>query len=415
MNKEKAIHEFSMTDPETASCPHAYYAAMRETSPVHRDPGTGYYWVSRYEDIVAAALDTERFSSFNEITLRKTYSPRVMKVWEDAGIRPIDTLITEDPPLHDDQRRLGMTLFPPPKVRELTPQIESLVNELIDGFIDNGETDFLANFAGLLPATIVADEYGFPRADQPQFRAWTDAIIGIQTPGLSEERQIELVNKIIELFRYLNGHLKAAAENGTNRRVMHTLATMNKRDGSPFTLLERGWMAVQVFVGGNETTVNTLMMGMRKLAMNPDLQDQLRADPEKIAPFVEEILRTEGPVQSLIRTATRDIEVAGTTIPKGAHVILCSASGNRDENQWPDADEFRLDRKDGNRHLSFGRGRHACLGMHLARRELNIAFEALVRRLDNIRLKGRPEDIEQLPLPFHRAIGNLEIVFDKMG
>src|SRR5690606_19312639 len=142
------------------------------------------------------------------------------------------------------------------------------------------------------------------------------------------------------------------------------------RDGTPFSMLERAWMMVVVFVGGNETTMNMLTAGLFKLATNPDLQDELRTKPELIPQFTEEMLRLEGSVQALLRVATRDVEVDGTVIPAGANVILSTGSANRDESFWERADEFRLDRANGRRHMTFGHGRHVCIGMHLARREL---------------------------------------------
>jgi len=174
-------------------------------------------------------------------------------------------------------------------------------------------------------------------------------------------------------------------------------------------------MLLTTFVGGNETTMNMLAMGMRKLATDPSLQAQLRANTAAIQPFVEEMLRLEGSVQALLRVATRDIELEGVVIPKGSNVVLCSGSANRDERHWSDAETFRLDRKDGNRHLTFGYGRHSCIGMHLARRELNIAFRALLKRLGNITLAVPASEIEQVPLPFHRAIASLPVRFEVIG
>lgn len=407
----RKLSEFSITDPAVAACPFEYYAAMRHESPVHRDPGTNCWWVSRRESIAKASFDAQAFSSKSDLVLRLQYRPRAQALWETAGMQTLHTFVTSDPPEHEDYRTLGMGLFTPVKVEQLTPHIEERVRELIDEFAARGSVEFVAEFASRLPGRIVCDEFGLPLQDQPRFKEWTDAVIGLISPDISEAREAELVHGLIQLFKYLEVHLKRNAAEPTGR-IIHTLATMNKRDGTAFSLLERVWMTVNVFIGGNETTMNMLSAGLHKLATTPGLQHDLRASPDKIPQFTEEMLRLEGSVQALLRVATRDVEIDGVTIPKGANVVLCTGSGNRDERFWEHADEFRLERANGRRHMTFGSGRHVCIGMHLARRELNTAFRMLLERLHNIRLAVPAGEIEQVPLPFHRSLARLPLLFD---
>jgi cytochrome P450 len=410
----RELDEFSMTDPSVARCPFDYYAAMRRDQAVHRDPGTGFYWIPAHDAVVRAAMDAKSFSSQSEVILKKKYRPRAQVLWDAAGMHALDTLVTSDPPEHDDYRNVALHLFPHKTVEQITPHIVELVDELIDSFAPRGETEFVHDFAARLPGTVVCDEFGLAREDQPRFKTWTDAVIGLLSPDIAEDREVLLVGRLIEMFQYLREHLKRAATEMPGR-VIHTLATMKKRDGTDFTALERSWMLLTTFVGGNETTMNMLAMGMRKLATEPKLQAELRAQPERVSRFVEEMLRLEGSVQALLRVATRDLEFGGVTIPQGANVVLCSGSANRDERRWSDPDSFRLDRKDGNRHLTFGYGRHSCIGMHLARRELNVAFTGLLARLNHIRLSVPAADVQQVPLPFHRAIEHLPLQFDPVG
>jgi cytochrome P450 len=417
MNTAKAagsmaeIDRFSMADPATAKCPFDYYGAMRQGPAVHRDPGTGFYWISRHDEVVRAALDAKTFSSMSEVIMRKQYRPRAQELWDAAGMRAIDTLVTADPPEHDDYRNVGLRLFSNETVEKMTPHIAALVNELIDSIAARGEAEFVRDFAARLPGTIVCDEFGLPRADQPKFKTWTDAVIALLDPTISEDREVRLVAHLIDLFQYAERHIQRAATEMPGR-VIHTLATMTKRDGTPFSALERSWMLLITFVGGNETTMNMLAMGMRKLAGEPELQSELRRHPDKVPAFVEEMLRLEGSVQALLRVATKDLLVDGIAIPRGANVVLCSGSANRDETQWSDPDSFRLDRKGGKRHLTFGYGRHSCIGMHLARRELVVAFTTLLARLRDIRLAVPASEVHQVPLPFHRAIERLPVKFE---
>jgi cytochrome P450 len=405
------IDRYSMADPATAKCPFDYYGAMRRGGAVHQDPGTGFYWISRHDDVVKAALDAKTFSSTSEVILKKKFRPRAQKLWDAAGMRSVDTLVTADPPEHDDYRNVGLRLFSNETVEKITPQITALVNELIDSIAARGEAEFVRDFAARLPGTVVCEEFGLPRADQPKFKTWTDAVIALLDPTISEDREVELVTHLIDLFQYAERHLQRAAIEMPGR-VIHTLATMMKRDGTPFSALERSWMLLTTFVGGNETTMNMLAMGMRKLATEPELQTELRRHPEKVAAFVEEMLRLEGSVQALLRVATKDLVIDAVSIPKGANVVLCSGSANRDEGHWSDPATFRLDRKDGKRHLTFGYGRHSCIGMHLARRELIVAFTSLLARLRDIRLAVPACEVHQVPLPFHRAIERLPVKFE---
>ena len=404
------IDKYNMADPETAKCPFPYYQAMREEAPVHLDPGTGFYWISRHDDVLQTALDHEAFSSASEVIMKKRFKPRAQAMWDAAGMEAIGTLVTSDPPEHDDYRTVGVRLFDFRKVEELTPKIKELCNQLIDDFIQKDEVDFSREFSARLPATIVCDEFGLPREDQPKFKDWTDAIILALNPNISEDYEVELITKWIELFRYLEKHLEHNAKEASGR-VIHTLATINKKDGTPFSALERGWMATAMFVGGNETTLNMLNMGMRKLALNPAMQDEIRGDDAKIESFVEEMMRLEGSVQGLLRVARRDIVMHGVTIPKGANVVLCAGSANRDPEKWDNPDEFRLDRTECRRHLTFGHGRHACVGMQLARREMQIAFRTLLDRMRDIRLAIPEDSIDQFALPFHRGIANISLHF----
>src|SRR5262249_54154335 len=152
---------------------------------------------------------------------------------------------------------------------------------------------------------------GLPPEDRQRFKAWTDSIFGLMVPGISEDEEVEHVQTLIDLFSYLEGYIKRAQQE-PSARVMHTLATMPRRDGTPFSMMERCWMAVTTFVGGNDTTLGMLAAGVYRLAVDPALQDALRADPTLIPKFIDELLRLEGSVQSLMRVATRDVEIDGT-------------------------------------------------------------------------------------------------------
>ena len=401
----------TLADPAISPCPFSYYAAMRKADPVRLDPAIGYYWVARRDDVLEAAQDADRFSSNTDLQFRSSYRPRAQKLWDEAGIEVPYTILTSDPPEHQEYRRFAMSMFTPKRVGEMRAQILSIANELIDAFAAKGEVEFAKNFAELLPSTIVCDEYGFSRADRSKFKAWADSILLLQTPGISEDEEVALVTKVIELFTYLASHIQQD-RTPDQGRIMYDLATLNRADGSPFTLMERAWMAMTIFIGGVDTTANTLVSSINHLCLHPELQDRLRGDDDAISYFIEEILRLHGPVQSMARRAKTDFDFGDKHIAKGADIMLCLGSANRDEKYWEDPDSFRLDRANRRNHLSFGYGRHVCVGMHLARQELQIALKTILERMRNMRFQDPANPPQYLPLPIFRGIPLMPIAFD---
>ena len=410
---EKPLSELSMADESIAACPFHHYARLRREDPVHLDPVHGHWWITRREDVIAGARDVQRFVSDHGLQQKREFGPRAKAIFDECGIEVIGTLVQSDPPRHDDYRAVGNTVFTPARVAELLPHIEGIVNELVDDFIGEGAIDFVTRFAQLLPATVVCDEYGLPRDDRAKFRHWTDAVILIQTPNLPEDEEVDYTRRIIDCYRYLQPFIEKAAANPSGR-VMYSIANMNRKDGTPFTMMERISMAIAVFVGGNETTTNVLASGIYRLATMPELQQALRDDPAKIPNFVEELLRLDGSVQALIRVAGQECEFAGRHIEAGTPVILSTGSANRDESYWPEPDEFRLDRKNPQTHLTFGYGKHVCVGAHVARAELKAAFRILLERLGNIRLQDPAMPWPYLPLPWFHAVAHMPIAFDRI-
>ena len=409
------LSDYTFKDPETAKCPFDYYAQMRAKDPVHLDKGTGWYWIAKYEDVVAMAADHKTFSSSTDVQFRKTFTPAAQRELDEAGVKIVDTLVTSDPPDSDEYRTVAAKWFPPSKVSELLPKIHATSNALIDAFIDNGGAELNFEYSRRLVGTILAEQLGLPLADLDRFKEWAEVTGELMAIGITEEAEVRGVKKMIELVRYLRDKLRRAATEGTPGTVIHTIATSNKRDGSPFSSEERTWMTFLSFTTSNNTTVNMLNTVLRTLAGCPDLQIELRANLEKVPSFIEEMLRLEGSSQALARTVMQDVEIGGKAIPKGSLVWLCIGSANRDESRWGgDASKLKLDRADVRKHVGFGTGRHQCIGLHLARAELRATVVNFLSRLENIRLADPSDPPEQLPLPYHRGIKNLKVRFDKL-
>jgi cytochrome P450 len=409
------LSEYTLADPEVAKCPFPYYAAMRSIDPVHQDPRTGWFFITHYDDVVAAAQDPGTFSSSTDLMFRQTFMPAARRILEDSGVTVEGTFTVLDPPAALDVHNIGNRLFPPIKVQTLLPHIREITEALLSEFIDRREAELALEYSQPLVATIICEELALPVEDRHKFRNWASCMGELNKIGITEEEEVKAAQKLVDLFHYLTACLERA-RNGIPGTVAHTIATANRRDGTPFTHNQKCWMYFLSFTSGNNTTVNMLNMSMLRLAVDQSLQAHLRAQPEQIDRYVEEMLRLEGSTQSIVRRTTRDVEVHGTIIPKDSNVLLSLGSANRDEAKWgADAAILRLDRTEYRRHVAFGSGLHSCAGMHLARAVLRTALETLLRRTSRLRLKDTEAAPDQVPLTFHRGISGLPVALERPG
>lgn len=402
----------TLADPAVQQCPYHLYAALHRDAPVHFDATMNLYLITRYADVVAAALDWQTFSS--HIDMRRDVAVADMspadELYQREGWVVEDVLSQVDPPRHTIFRKIVERLFTGPAVKRLHQYLDQHVNELIDRFAARGEADFLAEFALLLPIDVIADQLGLPRSIGPSIKRWTDAYIESFDPTISVTQKLECARRIVEFQRYFIER-RAEKTAAPAADLLSMLAVAERPDGLRLSDEEYLALCAQLMVAGNETTRNHLLAAMLMLIDDPVLQTTLRASPERIPKFIDESLRLESPAQGLYRRCTRDVVMAGVTIPAGAIVLLMFAAGNRDNGQFADPGRFELERPNANRHLAFGHGPHSCIGRTLATAELTIAFTRLLGRLDNIRLR------EDLPRPRYkphfnmRALESLHIAF----
>jgi cytochrome P450 len=335
---------------------------------------------------------------------------------EDPGL-PV-SFIRLDPPEHDRLRRLATRPFGPPKnprrIFNMRGELAQMISDLIDGFQGRNQVDLVEDFAYPFPVTVICKLLGVPRQDEPRFHAWAEAIVAALDPNPAEgpaERQRAADQARSELGLYLaeliEEHRRTPGED-----LLSALAVDHGPDGQ-MTSVELIATGVLLLIAGHETTVNLITNGMLTLLRYPDVLKKLRDDPGLAVPLVEELLRYEPPVQLLPqRTALADIDIAGTTIPRGAPIWLVLASGNRDPQRFSDPDRFEPERQD-NQHLGFGSGIHYCFGAPLARLEAQFALTELARRLGNPRLVNDPPPYRQNPVL--RGPRHLPIAFDDLS
>ncbi|MFH8514157.1 cytochrome P450 [Streptomyces gelaticus] len=410
MTQETLLRQ--IIDYDNRADPYPLYAELRKT-PV-RQEGDELFVVSTYWEI-KSLLHDPRISS-DARNLSPGAAGTLLQEEEASPLPP--SFLRLDPPEHDRLRRMTMRPFGPPetprRIHNMRGELARIVTDLIDGFGDRKQVDIVDDFSYPFPVTVICRLLGVPREDEARFHTWADTIAaGLDpAPGRDAVEQHRVTQQArTELGTYLSGLIDERS-GAPGDDMLSELVTQHGPDGQ-MTRTELLSTASLLLIAGHETTVNLITNGMLTLLRNPEVLGRLREDARLAVPLVEELLRFEPPVQLLPqRTTLADIDIAGTTIPKGASVWLVLASGNRDPQRFPDPDRFDPDRKD-IQHLGFGSGIHNCFGAPLARLEAQLALTELARRLDGPRLVEDPPPYRQNAVL--RGPRHLDIAFEGLA
>lgn len=411
---------FSFKDRDVQECPFPAYEKLLRDAPVYRDPGTGFYVVSRHADIRAVLLDPETYSSGGSSRRRRMImdperADRIEKIYEDEGWVPGATLSQRNEPEHKELRAIWDNAFRPGKIKRLDPFLEELVANLLDSFIDDGHCNFVSQFAVPLPLTVICTIMGAPPEDIWKIKAWLDAWIERGGMMQDEEREAWSVRMEIEAQHYFQPifeRLRAEPDDTFFSDVVNTVIPEWRRALTDNEL--HGEMFADLFAAGAETTANALASGVKLLIEHPHVWQALKADPEKhMRTFIEEVVRLESPTQGLYRTTTRDVTLHGVDIPAGSVINMRFAAGNRDERQFECPADLDLGRRNAVTHLAFGGGTHHCVGAPLARREMHWAFSALVKHIDEMWFAPGKNDFAHWESVTFRGVKELHIEFRK--
>jgi cytochrome P450 len=387
--------EEPLLDPAVQADPFGYYDQLRTHDPVRRMPGTGFYVLTRYEDLRAVLRDPETFS--NTLDLEELSGEQARKLGAlfqqrlaEKGWPHVPTLHQSDPPEHTRYRLLLNKVFSPTRVRQMVPDVQRICDQLIDAFSEGESAEFVQEFAFPLPGIVISEQLGLAASEIGTFRRWADAMLA-PAQGLltDEDATIRYADIEAEAQHYLADVFAARRKNPTGDLISALVAASEEeeRQGErPLSMPELQNLLQQLITGGYITTADAITSAMWLLTQNPGQAKQLKADPRKIKTFTEESLRMLAPVQGLFRKATRDVELHGVNIPAGAILHVRYGAANRDPGAFTDPDTFDVTREHVMRHMSFGQGPHACVGAPLARQELITAFERLLARLDDLRL-----------------------------
>ena len=408
----KTVADFDFFDPEVIESPFEFYQLLREQAPVYQLPGTNIFMLSRLADIKLALKDTATFSSdFVHLLKGPEASPEAAQFYAD-GVEPVDTLLTMDPPRHRVYRSLINKVFSASRVKKMQPYMEQIADELIDGFIDRGECEFVSDFATPLPVYVIADQLGVPRSDLRSIKIWSDAFASRLGGMASPEEELENARHILEYQRYMTAVIEDRRENPRDDMISD-MVNIEIEEGRQMSLPEAISMIEQLLVAGNETTTSALSGGLLSLIQLSDQMQLLLDDPAMIDNAVEEILRLESPSAGLWRVVTCDTAIRGVEIKAGSSLMLRYAAANRDEAVFDQSEEMDVCRRNAKDHLAFGQGTHFCPGAMLARKEMQVAYTRLLQRLTNIRLAPDKNDLTHWPNVVLRGLKSLHITFDK--
>ena len=357
---------FSPYDYEFHDDPYPVYARLRAEAPVYWNDELGFWALSRYDDVAAGFRDHAAFSTTNGVMVEPS-------MWGPRASNFI-SFLAMDPPEHTRMRGLISRAFTPRRVAALEPRIREIAGKYIDAAVERGSVDFMADLAAALPLDVISELIGVPEADRPQVRRMVDQMLH------REEGMRDIPPAAVEAGMFITEfslNLIAERRQVPAEDLISALVDAGTI-GTPLTDAELVAFLFLLIGAGSETTTHLLGSAWYWAWRNP--AQRSAAFGGNITGWIEETLRYDSPAQVVARMAARDLELHGTKVPAGAQVLLLPGSANRDDRVFPDPDGYDLGR-DTSKLLSFGNGRHFCLGAPLGRLEAKVVLEQLVARV----------------------------------
>lgn len=392
--------EYNPFTPEVKANPYPYYTHLRHYAPVFQVKDAGFWAVSRYDDVLYVLKNPQLFSSTILLTAL---------VGDLNPVPEAANLIASDPPVHSRLRKLANRAFTPRMISALEPRLREITTELLSAVAPRGEFDLVHDLSTPLPVIAIAEMLGVEAADRADFKRWSDDIVHAANGVSGEER--ELARKSVAEFRtYFQDVIKT--RRAAPRNDLISALVKAEEEEQMLTSGEILSLATLLLIAGNETTTNLIGNAVLALLEHPATLARVEKDPALIPQVVEEVLRYDGPVHGIFRQATQDVELAGTTIPSGALVFPLFASADRDENKFPNPDQFDITRKTEG-HIAFGFGSHFCLGAPLARLEAKIALQEMLGRFHH--LKQKAEGFTRIDSFFLRGLKTMPLTFDTIA
>lgn len=368
--------------PEIFANPYPIYDLLRTFDPLHWDPGL-MSWIASTHAGASTILHDPRFQARRGMPVEELEAlgfgellPLIMTVRK--------MILFQDPPDHTRLRGLVNKAFTPRVVEGMRGNIQQLVDDLLDRVQDRGSMDVIADLAIPLPTTVIAIMLGVPAEDQQRLKKWSDdfgMFLGNFT--ITPEQLLEIQKSVLEFVDYFRGLAAEVRKHPTGTLLS---GLVNATDQGDRLSEEELWAnCILLLAAGHETTTNLIGNGTLALLRNPDQLRKLREDPTLVVSAIEELLRYDSPVQATVRMTGEPLELQGKQIEAGQHMLVLIGSANRDPARFAEPARLDITRAD-NRHLAFGYGPHFCLGAPLARMEGQIAINAMLKRMPDLRL-----------------------------
>jgi cytochrome P450 len=385
------VRQFDHWDQSLALDPHPAYQALLGGCPVaYQETHNGYFAITRHADVKKVARDADTFSS-KGVMIPDYYDPV-------SHMNPVE----EDPPEHTLYRGLLDHAFTKEAVDTIEPTVRRFTTELIDQFIAEGECDLIRNLAEPLPAWTISNIFGIAREDWEEVQ---EAVTRNARYAIAGNWELQGGGTTHEIARRLFHERRDNPGDGLIGELLRADLGDRPLDEAEFLNIFD-----TVLGAGQDTTVALLGLSLRYLARHPDVRHRLIADPGLIPTAVEEFLRWETPVHNVGRTCTRDTVLADTTIPAGSKVMLLLGAANLDPEEFRDANQFVVDRKP-NRHLTFGYGRHVCVGQYLTRMETRVVLEEVLRRIPDYEVAPDDDIVSYVQTGLIRALWSMPSTF----
>lgn len=389
----------------------ALFADLREQGPFTRfdltmPDGTplAFHAVTRYAEVVEISRHPQDWCSGQGAVSIPDLPAEALEYF--------GSFINMDDPRHARQRGIVARSFTPRQLEGVLDSVESICTEVIDGFCEQGEADLVEVLSQPFPLLIICDMMGIPRSEFDTVLRCTNVILGAGDPDFIGGRDVltalfEAGMELIGLMNELAEDRKKNPRDDLTSKLVH-----NDLGEEMLAPSEIGPFFILLVTAGNDTTRNAISHGLDLLALNPDQRAIWQSDLDGVAPTaVEEIVRAASPVTFMRRTATRDLELSGHQFSEGDKVVMFYGAANRDPLVFDRPETFDV-RRDPNPHLGFGGpGPHFCLGAHLARREVSVAFRQLLGRLPDIEVVGDPVPLQAQGIPLVGGIKHLPVRF----
>lgn len=406
--------KFDLLDGAFYDAPNDAYRWLRDNAPVYWDDVNRMWALTRYEDILFAEKHPELFSSDNAFRprlgeMRPEDAERVQSMMvelmgfaQSAQMTRRNMMIDSDDPAHAQMRKCLNGRFTPKAVAEHEAEVRSVIGKLLDAVADKGRCDLASEVAAWVPVIVIGDMLGFAPEDRPILRRCADLGNEMGTGPGSRYMSIEGL-RAVDDFRM-------AAERTVEQRRREprgdliSVLVQAEFDGERLNDTEIFNELLLLNDGGADTTRYVINGGVKALLDHPDQRQAFVDHPELRPAAVEECLRWTTPIVNMARMTTQDVELQGVTIPKGDGVLLLYGGANQDDRVFDEPEKFDIGRT--GKHLAFGFGTHFCLGAHLARLEVRVALEEILRRLPDMALDG---DTSFSPTAFVRGIDHLPV------